>query len=265
MALAAAQGSAQAATQASTLPNAPSADQSANPAPVKKKPQAKSKAEFEAYKAAAAQTDPAKLEAAAADFAQKYTSSELRALLYEQAMGLYQQANNDPKSLEMARAVLKYDPTEAVTLLTAAQILAEHTHNDDLDRNDRLAEAEADAKAAMLHIRDIAQPPAMTPEQFDASMSQLRGSVHRVLGTVAFKRLDYAKAIKEFNDDVAEEKAQTDPEVWLRLALAYDKDSDYLEALDAAKKAISSSDAGSQLRQVAEKERKRLEELTPIH
>ena len=40
--------------------------------------QPKTQAEYDAYKAASAQTDPAKLEAAATDFAQKFPDSELR-------------------------------------------------------------------------------------------------------------------------------------------------------------------------------------------
>jgi len=51
-------------------------------------------------------------------------------------MGLYQQANNPDKTLEMARAVLKYDPFNPVALLTAAQMLAERTQDTDLDRKD---------------------------------------------------------------------------------------------------------------------------------
>ena len=129
----------------------------------KRSPQAKSKAEFDAYKAAAAQTDPAKLEAAATDFAQKFPASELRSLLFQQAMGLYQQANNSDKTLEMARAVLKYEPTNPVALLTAAQILVERTHDDDLDRNDRLDEATTDARDALQHANDCIAPATSPP------------------------------------------------------------------------------------------------------
>ncbi len=74
-------------------------------------------AEFDAYKAAASLTDPVKLEAAAIDFAQRFPDSELRSILFQQAMGLYQQANDPVKTLEMARVALKYDPSNPVALL----------------------------------------------------------------------------------------------------------------------------------------------------
>ena len=188
------------------------------PTTAKKAPAPKTQAEYDAYKAASAQTDPAKLEAAATDFAQKFPDSELRAFLFQQAMGLYQQANNPDKTLEMARTVLKYDPNNPVALLTAAQMLAERTHDNDLDRKDRLAEANSDAQSALQHAGDIAPPANLTPEQFAAALAQIRGTAHEVFATVAFKELDYSTAIKEFNAAAAEEKERTDPIVWLRLS-----------------------------------------------
>lgn len=259
MALALPQAAAQPAAQ-----NPSAAAAQAAPAAAKKIPQAKSKAEFEAYQAAMKETDPAKAEAQATEFVQKFPDSELRQFLFQQAMGLYQQNGNSGKTLEMARAALKYDPTNSVALLTAAQILAEHTHNEDLDRDDRLAEAVTDAETALRHTGDIAPPPHFTPGQFASALAQLRGTAHEVFATVAFKKLDYPTAIKEYNAAIAEEKQNADPVVWLRLAVAYDKNSDYLSGLDAVQKAIAASEPGSQIRTVAEQEKSRLDALTPI-
>ena len=59
----------------------------AAPAPTgKRPPQAKTQPEFDAYKTAAALTDPAAQEKAADDFAAKFADSELRAVLYKSAM-----------------------------------------------------------------------------------------------------------------------------------------------------------------------------------
>jgi len=177
-------------------------------------------------------------------------------------MGLYQSANNPQKSLEMARAVLKYDPNNAVALLTAAQLLAERTHDSDLDRDDRLAEANANARSALQHTGEVQQPTNLTPEQFAAALSQLRGTAHEVIATVAFKKQDYFTAVKEYNFAAAEEKDRTDAVVWLRLAVANDKSGDLMNARESINKAIAASEPGSQIRQLAEQERSRLDKLT---
>lgn len=252
-------------TPSTALPNAPNAaapTKQTSPGTAKKAPAPKTQAEYDAYKAAAAQTDAAKLEAAATDFAERFPDSELRSLLFQQAMAMYQQAANPDKTLEMARAVLKYDPNDAVALLTAGQMLAERSHDSDLDKDDRLAEASSDARSALQHAGDLAQPPNMTPEQFAGALAQLRGTAHEVIATVAFKKLDYFTAIKEYNAAAAEEKEHTEAVVWLRLAVAHDKSGDYSSARETVQKAITASEAGSQIRQLAEQEKSRLDKLS---
>ena len=255
------QSTAQPAKQAD-LPNAPAPAGNAAPNSAKKSPQPKTQAEYDAFKAASAQTDAAKLELAATDFAQKFPASELRAYLFQQAMGQYQVINRQDKALEMARAVLKYEPGNSVALLTAAQILAERTHDNDLDREDRLAEANADARSALDNAGEIPRPANMTPEQFAAAMAQLRGTAHEVIATVAFKKLDYFTAVKEYNAAVNEEKEHTDAVVWLRLAVANDKSGDINTAVQSVNKAIAASEHGSQIRQLADQEKSRLLKLS---
>lgn len=222
---------------------------------------AKSRAELEAYQAAAAQADPAKLEAAATDFAQKYPSSELRQFLFQRAMGLYQQANNPAKTLEMARAVLKYDPGSPVALLGAAQILAERAHDDDLDRNERLQEAATDGQAALQHAGELARPASLTAEQFADAVAQLRGAAHEVLATVAYKQHDYRKAIEEYGTIASSAKAPVEAVVWLRLAAAHEKLGEYSLGIADADRAIAATEPASPVRELAERENIRLKAM----
>lgn len=247
-------------SSAQPYPDAPDA-QALRPKP-RPSPQAKSQAEFDAYKATASLTDPAKLAEAATDFAQRFPASELRSILFQQAMGLYQQANDPGKTLEMARAALKYDPGNAVALLSAAQILAERTHDDDLDRNDRLAEAAANASSALQSAGNIPPPSNMTPQQFASALAEIRGAAHAVFATVAFKEQDYSTAIKEYEIAAAESKEHADAVVWLRLAVAYDRTGDFTRAAATAQKAIAASQPGTPVRQLAEQEKSRLEKLS---
>src|SRR5271168_1467252 len=64
-------------------------------------PQAKTQPEFDAYQAAMASTTPEATEKAADDFAVKYPTSEIKILIYKQAMQLYQSANNADKIVDM--------------------------------------------------------------------------------------------------------------------------------------------------------------------
>jgi len=250
-------GMAQSGAPARTeYPDAPEAKNSA--ASAKRSPRPKTQAECDAYKLTVSLTDPAKLELAATEFAQRFPESELRSILFQQAMGLYQQAQNPAKTLEMARAALKYDPNNSVALVAAAQVLAERTHDNDLDRDDRLAEAKADALRALQTAGDIPPPTNMTQEQFASAVAKLHGAAHEVLATVAFKKLDYQTAIKEYELATSVDKEHTDAVVWLRLSVAHDKSGDYTAAEAVVKKAIAASQPGTPVRQLAEQEESHL-------
>src|SRR5215470_7064559 len=97
--------------QAAGQQNPPAAGQAAQPAPPagKRPPQLKTKPEQEAYNAAAALTDPAALEKACDDFAAKFPDSEVRGLLYKNAMRQYRNANNAEKVEAMGRKLLTVD------------------------------------------------------------------------------------------------------------------------------------------------------------
>lgn len=205
--------------------------------------------------------DAAALATAAIDFAQRYPASELRPYLFQRAMGLYQQTNNAPKALEMARSVLKYDPANPLALLTAAQILAESTRDEDLDRQERLQEAATDAQAALQHAGELMRPASFTHEQFAGAAAQLRADAHEVLATVAYKQRDFLRAVAEYNAAIALQSGSAEAAAWLRLSAAYDKLGDVTAGMAAVDKAIAASQPGTPVRELAEKESLRLKAL----
>src|SRR5271169_6898748 len=133
----------------------------ATPAPPqgKRPPKAKTDPELAAYKAAAANTDPAALEKAADDFATKFPDSEIRVLLYQNAMRLYQGANNAEKVDAMGRKVLNLDGDNPEALVAVAGVIAERTRDSDIDKDQRFAEGTSMAKKAIETVdTDISVP-----------------------------------------------------------------------------------------------------------
>jgi hypothetical protein len=218
-------------------------------------PRAGSRAEWEAYRSAAALSDPAKLEERATDFAQKFPASQLRAYLFQRAMGLYERANNSAKSLEMARDVLKYDPENPAALVTAALILANGARDSDLDRDARLEEAHVDALNALRSIGKLDESSGLSAEQVGDLSGQLSGAAHEALGTVAFKRLDFPTALKEYFIAATQQKQNADPVIWLRMSVAYEKTGNLAMSAQAAERAIRAAPSGSRVRALAEKQK----------
>src|SRR5262249_44802133 len=96
-------------------------------------PQPKTKEEYDAFMAIQGEPDPAKAEAAARSFEEKFGQSELKGVAYQQVMAKYQKANNADKTLEAGRKALQYDPDAPIALITVASVIAERTRDTDLD------------------------------------------------------------------------------------------------------------------------------------
>ena len=240
-----------------TTPGAAAAPQPKRP------PQAKTQPEFDAYKVAAANTDPAAFEKASDDFASKFPDSELRVLLYKNAMRNYQNANNADKTEAMGRKVLTFDPDDPEALVIVAEVIAERTHDTDIDKDQRYAEASSMAQKATQTVDTDVQVPAGTPQdKIDAYKSLLRSNAYSILGTIEFKKDNYVAAQDNLQKSIDAYPSQPDPVVILRLALSLDKQQKYPEALKVANRAVELTQDNTAIGTPARRERDRLQQLT---
>jgi len=236
------------------------AGQAAAPAG-KRPPQAKTQAEFEAYKAAAALTDPAAQEKAADDFATKFPDSELRPLLYKSAMHSYQQANNADKMLAMSQKVLTFDPDDPEALLGVSQVLAERTRDTDVDKDQRLAEARKDAERALATVDTDLPTTGVSPEQLAAYKGFLKSEAYAILGTLDFNAKQWAAAEDQLKKSIDAYPQQPDPIAIFRLSVALDMQNKYPDALKYANQAVDLTKAGTNAGDAARKEKDRLIQL----
>ncbi len=204
----------------------------------KRPPQAKTQPEFAAYNAARAQTDAANMEKAADDFAAKFPQSELRALLYSTAMAMYQQANNAPKMMDMARKVLEIDADDPAALIGLGQALAERTGEADLDKDQRLAEAKKDAEHALVTVETDVPTAGYPPEQLAAFKSRLRSDAYGILGTLASKASNWADAESNLRKSIDADPTEPDSITIYRLAVALDEQNKIQEAIKYCDQAV---------------------------
>jgi len=230
--------------------------------PAYKAPQAKTKEEFEAYKAAAALTTPDQVLTAADQFAQKFPESELRELLYAQAMNGFAQQNNAEKEIEAARKAIAIDPHDPNPLIHAASALIEVTHDNDLDKEQRYTEAGKDAQAAIDNIETgMHIPPNVPPEKVQAVKNSILALAYETLGVIAMQKQDFASAESNFKKSVEVAKGEPMARVYLRLSVAQDNEKKYGEALVNADRALQYSQEGSVEQTLAKQQQTRLQKL----
>jgi len=245
-----------------TPPPAGQAGTATATAPAQHQPQAKSKEEFDAYNAAAAKTDPAQMEVAADEFAQKFPNSELKELLYVRVMNLYQQQNNSAKVVAAGRKALALNPANPVPLVAVASALVMDTRENDMDRDARYTEAAKDAQSALDDVDTGLQiPPGVPPESVAAAKANLRSIAYDTLGVIAMNKKDYAAAEQSFQKAADLMKDQPDAVVYLRLSVAQDNQNKYPQALDSANKAVQFAPEGSAEKNLAKQQQARLQKL----
>jgi tetratricopeptide (TPR) repeat protein len=233
------------------------------PAPATKRPpQAKTQEEFKAFQTAAASTTPDAQEKAANDFAAKFPESELRVLLYRQAMNGYQNANNADKMVEMGRKILAIDPNDPQALIEVAEVLSERTRNTDLDFNEKTAEATKLASHALETIdSDLMFAANAPPDKVQAAKDWLRATAYAILGNIAMVKKDYPGAEQNLKKAIEMGKSQPDPVNFLRLAVALDNQAKYAEALSTADQAVSMTQENTTVGQLSRQEQSRLKQL----
>jgi tetratricopeptide (TPR) repeat protein len=246
--------------------NAPGAQPSSTPAAAppqgKRPPAAKTTPEYEAYKAAAALTDPAAQEKATLDFATKFPDSELRIVLFKNAMRGYQRAGNSDKIIEMGRKALAIDGDDPEALVTVAGELAEKTRDTDLDKDQRLDEAMKMAQKAVQTVdTDVAIPQGTPQDQVDTYKSQLRSFAFSIIGTLEFKKDNFADAETDLRKSIDAFPSGPDPVVVLRLAISLDRQNKYADALKEANRAVDMTQETTGAGKLARQERDRLTQL----
>jgi hypothetical protein len=229
-------------------------------------PQAKTQPEFDAYQAAMNSATPEATEKAADDFATKFPDSEIKILLYKQAMRSYQNANNADKVVDMGRKALALDGDDPEVLVDVAQALAERTRSTDLDKDQKYAEAQKYAEKSLQTVdTDLVVTPGTPQEKIDAFKGYLRSTAYGILGAIYYNKdtkTDYATAEGYLRKSIDALPSQPDPVAQLRLAIALDKQDHYSDALTEANKAVQMTQAGTVVGDAARREQSRLQTLT---
>jgi tetratricopeptide (TPR) repeat protein len=224
---------------------------------------AKTRSEYDAYKAVVALTNPAALEKAADHFAAEFPSSELRLSIYRAAMQRYQDADDPEKMMGMGRKVLIFDPDDPQALLAVGEVLTERTRETNRDKDERYSEAIKLSQRALETVdSDLFFPTGTPQKQIGRTKTMLRSEAYLILGSAQYGQGKYEEAEFSLRKSIDAHPEEADALQLLRLALSLDKQEKYSEALEYATHAVSLSPENTSLGRVSRTERERLVHLT---
>jgi tetratricopeptide (TPR) repeat protein len=217
-----------------------------------KGPVAKSKAEQDAVMAMINAQNPDQLIAAAEDLLTKYADTEFQDTALFLEASAYQRKGDADKAQVYAERALAANPKNFQASLMLAESIAQHTRENDLDKEDRLARAEKYANDTIATLNVAEKPnPQMTDQQWGDIKKDLIAQTHDALGMSAMMRKKYDVAINEFKMAV-EGAAQPEPAYQVRLASALSGAGQYDDAIKLAEKVMGQADIPTQIKQVAQ-------------
>ena len=221
--------------------------------PQQQGPMPKSKGEQEALVAMFnAQGKPDDEIAAAEALLTKYADTDFKdtALFFEATA--YQQKNDVEKAQLFAERALAANPKNFQASLMLSEMIAQHTRENDLDKEEKLAKAEKYGNDTIATLNAAAKPnPQITDQQWDEAKKDLIARTHDALGMAALVRKKYDVAINEFKMSV-EGAAHPEPAYEVRLATAYNAAGKYDDAIATADKVMAEAETPTQIKQVAQ-------------
>jgi len=203
-------------------------------------PQPQSQEEINALIAVQNAADPnAKIEAGQA-LLKDFKDTEFKAWTNLQMMIAAQQLNDYERLMVFGQETLSHDPTEVGALLTLAEVIPMRTQEFDLDKEEKLNQAEDYAKQALkvIPVKSNPNPEQIPEEQWLMAKKDFMATANKALGLVESKRGNTDDAVGYFQQSL-EVAAQQDPSVFYFMAEAYQKDGKKAEALDAINKSIA--------------------------
>ena len=249
-----------------TISGTPNNEKAKEPeTPKKGMPMAKTQEELDAFNTAKSGTTLPEKEKAATAFQEKYAESELRSVLWSSLMQQYLNSGNASKTVEMGHKVLAMDKDNVVAQVLTAHAMTFTIRTSDLDKDEKLAEAQKLAEAAIAGMdTNLLFPPNTTPEQISGFKKRLISMALSTLGDVANKKDDYATSEKYYLDAIKTDAQDVDATTYFLLAVAQDHLKKFNEAMKNIDEAIKLFEPGSSFAKKAENEKERLkQQMTP--
>ncbi len=167
---------------------------------------------------------------------QNFADTEFKTWALNYAASAAQAKKDSPKAIFYAEQALTSDPKDAEAMVLIAAEIASHTREFDLDKDDKLAKADKQAKDALAILPGLPKPGYMVvlmqlnDQQWEGIKKDWTAQAHVALGMSAMIRKKADTAIEEYKA-ATEATGGQDPTTQIRLAGAYNEAGKFDDAL----------------------------------
>lgn len=209
------------------------------PAPQEKKPQWKSRDEYDAYQAIVGEQDANKKIQLAQAFLEKFKDSDFKDLANLEVLRAYQRLGDGAKAVEAGQKALDANPDNLDAHTLVAYLFPFAFRVDAPDVAARLSRAESDANRGLEVLQKAQKPENVPEEQFNQVNKARRAVFNSLLGFVALQRKDYAGAVTFLKAAAEDNPSNSYGFYWLGLSYLNLTPRDYDNAVWNMARAIS--------------------------
>jgi tetratricopeptide (TPR) repeat protein len=219
-------------------------------------PGPKSKPELEAINAVIqAPSLDAKI-AAVDNLITKFSTTDFKSFALYQAAFAYEQKGDHAKAIVYAEQALQADPANFEAESLIANVTAVQIRDTDLDKAEKLALAEKDAKHVLEEVKTVPKTALfpLTDQQWTMTKNLAASQAWQALGTAALVQKKPDEAVADYQKGL---ELDADPALMLRIGRALMTDKKVDEAITWFDKAAAAPDATDQIKKIAANDKAR--------
>jgi len=182
----------------------------------------------------------------------KFADTDYKVLLLQMAVQVEEEKGDYAQTVFYAKRLLEADPKNAYALVNLAAETARHTREFDLDKDEKLANADKWANEGIEAAKTMPKTRAdVTDEQWEGARKDFQAQGYEALGMADMVRKNYPSAIENYKKALIT-GVSPQPATLVRLAQAYANGGKPDDAIFTLDKAINAADTPEQVKNVAQ-------------
>lgn len=206
-------------------------------------------------------TTPQAMDAQITQFSTQFPTSQFQTTVNDIAVQFFHAHQDYNRTLQYGENALKKDPNSLFILLTLGSDIPGNVKDTDLDRDQRLNEAQDYNQRALKvaqNLPDVFNGRQLTPQQKQGIQQMVIGSVHSNLGQIALDRKQYSDAVKEYQTALPLDSPGVAAVDYYHMALAQEGLKDLAGANASLDKAIANSAQNPNVGELAKVEKQKI-------
>ena len=232
--------------------------QNTQPAGQQQGPHPKSQKEVDALKQVQAAQQASNWDAEIAainNVLENFADTDYKSMLLAMGMDAAQRKNDYPQTVVWGERIIQNDPKDFAAPILLAATIAQHTRENDLDKEQSLKKIDDYANQGLDKLKAASDTPPSgfsgTAADYAAYKKDQAGLAHTAVGEADELRKKYPEAISEYKTALSEDAHQSTTTMAF-LSRAYVENKQYDDAIATADKILAMPDTPSQVKQFAQ-------------